>query len=487
MTTDTGDEHLFCNGIDGETGGYALDPPPTIAEIAQVARQSLMIPGVPGPGASTRSPSDPRFAPILADLAEMGWGVIFAKNTSPEVRSALEPLLALRREQAGDLFKELTFDPATDSFRRWLSRHDLAPGHFDESKVPFYLLIVGDPSAIPFEFQYLLDIDHAVGRLDLHSPADYASYTRSLLAYEHAAEPLQEREVVLWGPRQDPATELSADMLLGPLASEGGPPEPSREGRRGTRRGRSPSFRVTTHVHAGGTKANLLQTLHRGPDRRPPAMLFTASHGVCWPKGHPRQARAQGALLCQDWPIGSPIRLEHCFLADDVGANARLHGLVVFFFGCFTAGTPHKDNFLLPGAGPPSSLAERPFVSPLPRRLLSHPGGGALAAIGHIDRAWRYSIKPADTSAQIQPFRASLHAIMSGLPVGLATTDFSRRYATLSSHLLGIVDERRRGATSDPTGISDEELASAFIERNDAQGYVLLGDPAARLRPELFS
>jgi len=33
---------------------------------------------------------------------------------------------------------------------------------------------------------------------------------------------------------------------------------------------------------------------------------------------------------------------------------------------------------------------------------------------------------------------------------------------------------------------SDEELVSAWIERNDAQNYVLLGDPAVRIRYELL-
>jgi hypothetical protein len=34
---------------------------------------------------------------------------------------------------------------------------------------------------------------------------------------------------------------------------------------------------------------------------------------------------------------------------------------------------------------------------------------------------------------------------------------------------------------------SDEELVSAWIERNDAQNYVLLGDPAVRIRNDVLT
>ncbi len=487
MTRDQFNQHLLCNGIDGTTGAHSIDPAPSLADITRFARQRLSIPGVPGPGPSTRSPSDPGFASIFSNLDEMGWGVIFAKNTPNDVRAALAPLLELRQEQALDLYKEFTFDPAADSFRTWLARHGLSPGNFDETKVPFYLLIVGGPSTIPFEFQYLLDIDYAVGRLDFPDAADYAHYAASVIAYERARTPIQAREAVLWGPNHDPATELSTESLLQPLATEGAPSMTNTDGRRGNRRNKMPTYATTLHTNEQATKANLLETLHRPSSRLPPALIFTASHGVCWPKGHPWQAKAQGALLTQDWNVGCPVKPEDYVAAADIANDARIHGLVAFFFGCFTAGTPEDDTFPNAESNIPAALAIRPFVSPLPRRLLAHPGGGALAVIGHVDRAWGYSIKPLDSQAQIQPFRTSLRTIMSGLPIGLATTDFSRRYAALSSHLLGVLDERRRSLLADSAVELDEPLARAFIERNDAQSYILLGDPATRLRPELLA
>jgi len=68
---------------------------------------------------------------------------------------------------------------------------------------------------------------------------------------------------------------------------------------------------------------------------------------------------------------------------------------------------------------------------------------------------------------------------MSGEPVGHATKNFSERYAVLSSELLGLLDEASPGPKPAP-----QEVAATWVERNDAQNYVLLGDPAVRLRTD---
>src|SRR5262249_55474980 len=136
-----------------------------------------------------------------------------------------------------------------------------------------------------------------------------------------------------------------------------------------------------------------------------PALLFSATHGMGgWPPGHPDQGANQGALLCQDWAGVGHVSSAQYFAASDVRADASVHGMVAFFFACFSAGTPELDAFAYRPGQPPPALAPKPFVAALPKQLLSHPRGGALAAIGHVDQAWGYSFM-SSTEAQLLPFQ----------------------------------------------------------------------------------
>jgi hypothetical protein len=105
--------------------------------------------------------------------------------------------------------------------------------------------------------------------------------------------------------------------------------------------------------------------------------------------------------------------------------------------------------------------------------------------IGHIERAWGYSIRPLDPNfqpvanvrPQLAPFRNCLGRILAGEPVGHATKDISDKYAIYAAELLTKLDKSNPGP---PPG--DADLAWTWVERNDARNYVLLGDPAVRIR-----
>ena len=83
--------------------------------------------------------------------------------------------------------------------RDWYARHGLSPGAIDPEIVPYYLLLIGPPDLIPFEFQYLLGVDYAIGRLSFDAPEDYERYARSTVAYESARSVPNGKEISLLG------------------------------------------------------------------------------------------------------------------------------------------------------------------------------------------------------------------------------------------------------------------------------------------------
>ncbi len=173
-------------GVDGETGKGATD---RIEEIARQARsqriERVPLPQRPPPTRSSRE----------GLLRERGFGLVLPKGIDPRIESALSPLCAHRKAQAGGLFRRLDYLPGEDH-RAWLVRHLLSPGDLDPRKVPGFLLLVGPPSTIPFELQRSLGLSFAVGRLCFPAPEGYAEYANSVVAWETKDEQRCAREVI---------------------------------------------------------------------------------------------------------------------------------------------------------------------------------------------------------------------------------------------------------------------------------------------------
>jgi hypothetical protein len=466
------EELIYANGINGLTGEYLL-PPLEPSDVAARARESPYDPEqkqleeIIGQ-ASFGPPFDVR----PENVAEAGWAIVFGSDETAAVKRALEPLIEHRRRQIGDKARVLEHRPG-ERWPQWLARHGVGPGNLEPSKVPYYILLIGSPNRIPFSFQYLLDVEYAVGRLDFGQDGDaYGRYVASLIDYEEAAAAPHDRAAVFFGTRHpfDDATQLSADHLVRPLADSFRPG--------GRFAAAVPNYTVHPPIlEQSATKATLGELLAGGGAYGRPALVFSATHGIGgWPRGHPDQQVRHGALLCQDWPGLGQIGPRQYFAAADLPSDARVHGLVAFLFACYGGGTPQLDAFRHKPDQPPPQIADEPFVAALPKRLLGHPEGAALAVIGHIERAWGYSFV-FGREAQLLPFQNAIGRILAGQPVGHAMKDFNEKYAALSANLSGILEGIGFG---DAVGV--EQLAGLWTERNDAQNYVLLGDPAVSLK-----
>lgn len=442
------------NGINGATGEY-FTPSMTADQASRLALGSFES-GEAQLGVTEGA--DPR------NLSESGWGVLFAhgEDATP-LKKALHELLELRREQAGDLYQELSV-LAGESKSQFLDRHQAQPGPVDPRKLPYYILIVADPQAVPFHFQRQMALQFAVGRIHFDRLDDYARYARSVVEAE-AGQLALPRRAAFFAPRNpdDPSTQLSCQHLAQPLADHAALHESG--------------WRQQSLLGQKATKAELVRLLH---GEAAPALLFTAGHGLAFPKGHPGQLAHQGALLCQDWP--GPIQWKgegaiprDFFLsAQDVPSDAQVKGLLSFHFASFSAATPHYDCLAEPGYKR-SEIAPIGFAAALPKRLLSHPKGGALAYVGQAGRGWGFS-NPWDSQDQLAVFEGTLRRLLQGHPVGSAMECFKQRHAELSRMLA----QRLRDMEGDDRP-DQQEVAGLWTAYQDARSYLIMGDPAVRL------
>ncbi len=489
------EEKLFFNGIDIATGGDLLAPMTPDDVLAMAKGQRKKQDGDLDQKAHAdqlanrhERKTQRHLGPVEGvdekNLAETGWGLILAGDDpdAPAIWDALKELRDHRQGQAAKINgKRYRIYTGADGYWpgdtgiKFMGRHGAdASKPVKPDTSPYYLLIAGDPARIPYRFQYQLDVQYAVGRIHFKTMDEYARYAHSVVEVEKKIEAQEwslPRRAAFFGVANegDTATNLSADHLVKPLAKAVAKDHPD--------------WMVQSVLKKDATRARLAHLL--GGDETP-ALLFTASHGAGLPSGHPDQQRYQGALICQDWvregwPEGQPIPPDYFFSADDVGDDARLLGLIAFHFACFGAGTPLLNDF--PYYDDSWDLiAPGPFVARLPQTLLGHPKGGALAVVGHVDRAWESSFTSSYGGVkqeQTQVFESAFKRLMDGYPLGSAMEHFNDNYAALSAFLTDEIQYLRQGKVTDPA--SAWQLAGLWTANNDARGYVIVGDPAVRL------
>jgi hypothetical protein len=483
---------LVFNGIDGRSGTYLLPP----FDISQLARMALGQRLPPAELEELRIKMSQaidyplREGADADDLAQSGWGVVFpfarkgseAAKRQAAIREALRPLLARRRAQATRRDERCYREHiGPDAYRpgetkqQFLARMGAGPGPVDPLKVPYYLLLVASPEEISYRVQYQLDVQYAVGRIHFDTVDEYGRYAESVVEAEVAAGTQPRpgaRTAAFFGVENpdDRATYASARYLVAPLADFVERTQAER------------GWSVQRALAGEATRDRLARLL--GDDA--PAFLFTASHGVGFPSGDPLQRAHQGALLCQDWegPRAGGVTPEHYFAGDDIAENADLRGLIGFHFACFGAGTPKHDDFVRQALGraEPVGIAPQPFLARLPQRMLGRPRG-ALACVGHVDRAWGSSFLQADprssggVTVQLAVFESMLERLLGERRLGHAMDFFNIRYAEMASDLA----VRIEGIQLYDEAYTEDELARAWIYANDARNYTVIGDPAVRI------
>jgi hypothetical protein len=466
---------LYFNGINGITGDYGL-PPMTGEELSAFIRGEKKPENLNELRFRHSSASEKTLGvkegidPTRLDQA--GWGIVFAHDADPAVKEALADLITLRTAQAGDHFRiyEGTngHRGTKDTKSSFLARHGAGPGPADPDKVPYYLLIVGSPESIPYKFQYELDVQYAVGRIHFDTLQEYANYAASVVAAEKGGVRLP-RRATFFGVANpgDGATELSSLELIQPLEK--------------LLAAKNPGWQIEETPREEAFKARLKDLLG-GPQT--PALLMTASHGLEFPLTDPKHFHHlphQGALLCRDWPGRAawgrkPISPDFYFAGDDLTGSENLLGLMAFFFACYGAGTPQLDEFSKQAFKDRMPIAPFPFVAHLPKKMLGLPRGGALAVIGHIERAWTFSFHWPHAGAQTTVFESTLQRLLDGHPIGSALEYFNGRWAELATVLSDHLEEIEYGQQIDPY-----TLADMWTANNDARGYAIIGDPAVRL------
>jgi hypothetical protein len=417
------------------------------------------------------------------DLTQAGWGIIFASDADPAIIAQLQPLIDLRQSQVQDSHLFKIFQGAANggvlpgqTAASWAQQRGVSlTAAVDpyQGGVPFYLLIVGSPDRIPFEFQALLKMQWAVGRLAFDDVEDYGRYAQAVVQYESAAfHPIQRKNAAVWVTRNP--GDLATAMLSGAIGQDFLDPSNPLGGQR--------QFNLDAFPNEKATKQKLVDIFRGNLPGGPPAVFFTGSHGCDYSGADPATQRLmQGSLMTQEWIPGTPASPANQFSANDVPADAKLQGTVGFLFACFSGGCPADNSYYFNSNGAPIPLAPAPIVSRLPQVLLSR---GALAVIAHVDLAFPYAFQDVSGTPQTQALRTPLELLMRGKRTGLAADSLSILWSSLSAQLglaLG-ANTAPNPAASAANPSTSAPLAQLTIARDDARNYIVLGDPATKLR-----
>ncbi|REG23534.1 hypothetical protein ATI61_1162 [Archangium gephyra] len=423
------------------------------------------------------------------DLPAQRWGVVAPEGEEGEaLLRALAPLMEHRERQQGAPVRVYRVPADMDAKQAVAWRRDV---HQDEAvpqeERPRYLLLLGDLHRVSMELQQVMALGAFVGRLHVATPsgepdlAGYRAYAEKVLASEGRAAPDEAAEVLLYcADDGTPATAQGRWLLVEPCARQVE-----------TRwKQRHPALRLRVW---GEERVALEELLQVGGAARSGVML-SVSHGLGKPRrgwsSLEQQRARQGALRLASGEL---------LTAEELRTTPFLPEGMWFCLACFGAATPPRSAFhawltLLAREGGQKDLSqevleslpkegERPFLAALPQAALANPRG-PLAIIGHGDLAWTYGFTTVGAASRGRASRitGALEVLANGSRAGVALDALMRAYREVNDGLMTEYQERQDARLEGrPDPVDPVEHAARWMERNDLRGYVLLGDPAARL------
>jgi hypothetical protein len=421
------------------------------------------------------------------DLAVQRWALIVPEGDAGARREAVvRPLVEHRRAEQGCDVRVYRVPAAMDAAdaARW-HREVYLDDRVPEAELPFYQLILGDLDEVPLALQQAQMIDGAVGRLAFDGDAGYEAYVDKLLRWERSPAPIARARSLFYTAHDGTSATTHAYQAL------------IRTGLAAARSGRDQGAYAAADIAELGdpTAPPSRDDLLAAAAAADPAVLLSVSHG----QGPPRrgwssideQRRCQGALSLG--PDGA-------LTGDDLAGRRFLPGGVWLLFACYGAGTPATSVYqpwlerlrdlgqygdrldgVLRGLPRPG---ERPFLAGLPRAVLASPDG-PLAVIGHVDLAWSYSFEELDGSAgprnRVRRFTSLLAYALRRDRVGVAFRELASCAIAADTELLALYARQAVVPAAEPDPAFASRLGHLWMLRHDLLGYVLLGDPAARL------
>lgn len=333
-----------------------------------------------------------------------------------------------------------------------------------DDRLPFYLLIYASPNDIPWDFQYLLQVRHAVGRIDPAMQGIEHYFTALTKKWETAGA--ASCRTLTWavdhGP--DDITHLMRNVVAEKLhAKFRSDPDIADNA----------IFLDGTSVGADARGAALIAAL----ESHQPGIVVTSSHGRTGPLNN------QQALVAN---LGVPVDQDHRDL-DLAGlfADWRPDGAIWIAQACCSAGSCGPSQYaglFNPGTEIGDVLsaiaAAGNHIAPLPQLLLGNEKP-ARAFFGHVEPTFNLTLQQPETGQPLTgPLtKAFYDSMLQPLSVGRVLIDYRKVASTKHRQWQKLVRLKEQGENV------TQRLLYARTTAIDIDSLVLIGDPTAMLSP----